>query len=153
MFRAILSFIIRSIYTVVTASGFIHVCRCRLTTTHVNKLKAVTTFRVCGSVHLQIFNKTTDQMHSLIFFALSRRHRSTCFGHCCAHQQEPPPTAVAASGYRVIAGLDVLQAVLEARPTRQSHGNQRLQRQLEGAPDDVHNSALNMLSGVYTTKQ
>jgi hypothetical protein len=87
--------------------------------------------------------------------------------------------AFAASGYRVNAGLDVLQAVvgllvrlqcvlappthtvtslvnqpqLEARPTRQSHGNQRLQRQLEGAPDDGHNSAGNMLSGVYATKQ
>jgi hypothetical protein len=45
--------------------------------------------------------------------------------------------------------LDVLQAVvgllvnrpqLEARLTRQSYGNQRLQRQLEGAPDDGHTS-------------
>jgi hypothetical protein len=42
---------------------------------------------------------------------------------------------------------------LEARPTRQSYGNQRLQRQLEGAPDDGHNSARNMLSGIYATKQ
>jgi hypothetical protein len=49
---------------------------------------------------------------NLIFIALSRRHRSTCFGHCCAHHQEPPPTAFAASGYRMIAGLDVLQAVV-----------------------------------------
>jgi hypothetical protein len=32
-------------------------------------------------------------------------------------------------------------------------GNQRLQRQLEGAPDDGHNSAQNMLSAVYVTKQ
>jgi hypothetical protein len=32
-------------------------------------------------------------------------------------------------------------------------GNQRLQRQLEGAPDDGHNSARNMLSGVYATKE
>jgi hypothetical protein len=64
----------------------------------------------------------------------------------------------------MIAGLDLLQAVvgllvsrpqLEARPTRQSYGKQRLQRQLEGggAPDDGHNSAQNMLSGVYATKQ
>jgi hypothetical protein len=37
--------------------------------------------------------------------------------------------------------------------TRQSYGNQRLQRQLEGAPDVGHNSARNMLSGVYATKQ
>jgi hypothetical protein len=45
---------------------------------------------------------------NLIFIALSRRHRSTCFGHCCAHHhQEPPPSAFAASDYRKIAGLDV----------------------------------------------
>jgi hypothetical protein len=49
---------------------------------------------------------------NLIFIALSRRHRSACFGHCCAHHQEPPPTAFAASGYHIIAGLDVLQAVV-----------------------------------------
>jgi hypothetical protein len=49
---------------------------------------------------------------NLIFIALSRRHRSTCFGHYCAHHQEPPPTAFAASGYRMIAGLDVFQAVV-----------------------------------------
>jgi hypothetical protein len=56
-----------------------------------------------------------------------------------------PPTAFAATGYRMIAGLDV-------RPTRQSYGKQWLQRQLDGAPDDGHNSARNMLSGVYATK-
>jgi hypothetical protein len=62
----------------------------------------------------------------------------------------------------MIAGLDLPQAVvgllvnrqqLDARPTRQSYGNQRLQRQLEGAPDDGHNSARNMLNGVHATKQ
>jgi hypothetical protein len=42
---------------------------------------------------------------------------------------------------------------LETRPTWQSYGNQRLQRQLEGAPDDGNNSARNILSGVYATKQ
>jgi hypothetical protein len=36
-----------------------------------------------------------------IFIALSRRHRSTCFGHSCAHHQEPPQTAFLASGYRI----------------------------------------------------
>jgi hypothetical protein len=69
----------------------------------------------CGSVHLQLLNKTTNQMHNqyTIFIALSRIHRSsTCFGHCCAHHQEPPPTAHAASGYRMIAGLDVLRAMV-----------------------------------------
>jgi hypothetical protein len=78
---------------------------------------------------------------NLKFIALSRRHRSTCFGYYCAPHQEPPPTAFAAAGYSMIAGLDVLQAVvgllvnqtqLEARLTRQSYGNQWLQRQLEG---------------------
>jgi hypothetical protein len=116
---------------------------------------------------------------NLIFIVLSRRHRSICFGHCCAHHQEPPPTVFAASGYCMIAGLDVFQTVvgllvrlqcvlaepthtvtslvnqpqLETRPTRQSYSNHRLQRQLEGAPDDGHNSARNMLSDVYATKQ
>jgi hypothetical protein len=75
------------------------------------------------------------QQSIVTFIALSCRYRSTCFGHCCAHHQEPPPTAFAASCYRMIAGLDVFQAVaglLVNRPTRQSYGNQRLQRQLEG---------------------
>jgi hypothetical protein len=49
---------------------------------------------------------------NFIFIVLSRRHSSTCFGHCCAHHQEPPPIAFAASGYRMIAGLDVLQSVV-----------------------------------------
>jgi hypothetical protein len=62
----------------------------------------------------------------------------------------------------MIAGLDVFHTVVrllvngpqyETRPTRQSYGNQRLQRQLEGAPNDGHNSARNMLSGIYATKQ
>jgi hypothetical protein len=42
---------------------------------------------------------------------------------------------------------------LEARPNRQSYGNQRLHEQLEKAPDDGQNSARNMLSGVCATKQ
>jgi hypothetical protein len=40
---------------------------------------------------------------NLKFIVLSRIHHSTCFGHCCSHHQEPPPTAFAASGYRMIA--------------------------------------------------
>jgi hypothetical protein len=28
--------------------------------------------------------------------------RSTCFGHCCVHHQEPSTTSHAASGYHVI---------------------------------------------------
>jgi hypothetical protein len=49
---------------------------------------------------------------NLIFIALSRRHRSTCFGQRCAHHQEPPSAAFAASGYHLIAGLDVFQAMV-----------------------------------------
>jgi hypothetical protein len=41
---------------------------------------------------------------------------------------------------------------LEASPTRKSYDHQRLHGQLEKAPDDGHNSARNMLSGVYATK-
>jgi len=37
MFRAIL---IRNIYTVVRVTGFIHVCRCQLKTTQVNKTRS-----------------------------------------------------------------------------------------------------------------
>jgi hypothetical protein len=41
MFRAILLLIIRSIYSVITASGFIHVCQCWLQpTTHMNKTRS-----------------------------------------------------------------------------------------------------------------
>jgi hypothetical protein len=42
-----------------------------------------------------------------------------------------------------VVGLLVNRPQLEARPVRQR----------EGAPDDGHNSARNMLSGVYATKQ
>jgi hypothetical protein len=57
------------------------------------------------------------------------------------------------SGAPSNSSLLVNRPQLEARPTRQSYGNQWLQRQLEGAPDDGHNSARNMLSGIYATKQ
>jgi hypothetical protein len=49
---------------------------------------------------------------NLIFIALSRRRRSTCFGHHCAYHQEPPQTAFAAPGFRMIAGVDVFPAVV-----------------------------------------
>jgi hypothetical protein len=35
-------------------------------------------------------------IRSPLQLSLSRRHRSTCFGHCCAHHQEPPSTAFVA---------------------------------------------------------
>jgi hypothetical protein len=84
------------------------------------------------------------------FIALSRRSCSTCFGHYYAHHQEHLQTAVAASGFRVNAEVDVFPAVVGFQ---HSHGNQRLQRQFEVASDDGHNSARNMLSSVYATKQ
>jgi hypothetical protein len=71
-------------------------------------------FRVCGSVHLQTFNKTSNQMQQSIvkFIALSRRCCITCFGHYYAHHQEPPQTAFAASGFRVNAEVDMLPGVV-----------------------------------------
>jgi hypothetical protein len=54
------------------------------------------------------------------------------------------------SVFQAVVGLLVTRPQLEARPTRQSYGNQRLRRQLEGAPDDGHNSARNMLSDLYS---
>jgi hypothetical protein len=63
----------------------------------------------------------------------------------CAANIEAPPT-------HTVTSL-VNRTQLEARPTRQSYGNQWLQRHLEGAPDDGRNSARNMLSGVYAIKQ
>jgi uncharacterized membrane protein affecting hemolysin expression len=54
---------------------------------------------------------------------------------------------------QTVVGLLVNRPQFKTRPTRQSYSNQRLQRQLEGAPDDEHSSARNMLSGVYATKQ
>jgi hypothetical protein len=42
---------------------------------------------------------------------------------------------------------------LETRPPPHSHGSRRLRLQFETAPDDGHDSARNMLSDVYVTKQ
>jgi hypothetical protein len=90
------------------------------------------------------------------FIASSPRRYSTCFGNFYAHHQEPFQTAVAASGFRMNAVVDVFPAVvgwkrLETRPPPHSYENQRLQRQFEEAPDDGHNSARNILSSVYAT--
>jgi hypothetical protein len=54
---------------------------------------------------------------------------------------------------QAVVGLLVNRPQLEALPPRQSYGNQWLQSQLNGVPDDGHNSARNMLGGVYATKQ
>jgi hypothetical protein len=72
------------------------------------------------------------------FIAYSHRRCSTCFGYHYAHHQELFQTAVADSGFHLNAEVDVFPAVVV---------------QFEGAPDDGHNGARNMLSGVYATKQ
>jgi hypothetical protein len=38
--------------------------------------------------------------------------RSTCFGHSCAHDQEPPTSAHTASGHRVSLGWLYLPALV-----------------------------------------
>jgi len=40
MFRALLSLIIRNFLTVITASGFTHVCRCWTATTNASKTRS-----------------------------------------------------------------------------------------------------------------
>jgi hypothetical protein len=42
---------------------------------------------------------------------------------------------------------------VSTRPPPHSHGNRRLRLQFERAPDDGHDGARNMLSGIYVTKQ
>jgi hypothetical protein len=121
-------------------------------------------------------NKTFNQMQQSIvtFIVSSHRRRSTCFVHHRAHHQELFQTKFAASGCRVNEEVVVFPAVvrlllrrqcehtlspltngsrLETRPPPYSHGNRRLQLQFERAPDDGHDGARNMLSGVYVTKQ
>jgi hypothetical protein len=63
-----------------------------------------------------------------------------------SHHQEHFWTAVAASGFRIKAEVDVFPAVVCLLV-----GRQRLQ--FNSAPDDGQNVARNMLSSVYTTKQ
>jgi hypothetical protein len=82
-----------------TAYKFIHVC-----------LHAIHVYKIEGQDKMRIVQHRCTI--NLKFIALSRIHRSACFGHCCAHHQEPTPTTFAATGYRMIAGLDVLQAVV-----------------------------------------
>jgi hypothetical protein len=70
-----------------------------------------------GFVVLCIFNiqiKTPNKTQQLIikFIALSHRRRSTCFRHYYAHHQESFQTAVAATGFRMNAEVDVFPAVV-----------------------------------------
>jgi hypothetical protein len=59
-------------------------------------------------------NKTPNQMQQPVvkFIALSHKRCSTCFGHHYAHYQELFQTAVAASGFRLNAEVDVFPAVV-----------------------------------------
>jgi hypothetical protein len=59
-------------------------------------------------------NKTPNQLQQSIikFIAYSHRRRSTCFRHYYVHHQEPFQTAVAASGFRMTAEVDVFSAVV-----------------------------------------
>jgi hypothetical protein len=52
------------------------------------------------------------QQSNVIFFALSHLRCSTFFGHYHAHHQEPFQTAVAASGFRMNAELEVFPVVV-----------------------------------------
>jgi hypothetical protein len=73
----------------------------------------------------------------------------------------PSSGAFAATGYRIIAGLDVLRAAAGLQTDRSlkhvqpgSHTvTSGCKGSWRGAPVDGHNSARNMLSGVYATKQ
>jgi hypothetical protein len=57
-------------------------------------------------------NKTPNPVQQSIvkFIVLSRRRCSTCFGHYHAHHQKPFQTAIAVSGFRVNAEVDVFPA-------------------------------------------
>jgi hypothetical protein len=92
------------------------------------RLHSSSRIKVCSITH------PTRCKVNLIFIALSHRHLSTYFRECCANHQEPPSIAFAATGYCMIARLDVLQAVVGllvrlqcvlAPPTRGCKGNRR----------------------------
>jgi hypothetical protein len=57
-------------------------------------------------------NKTPNQMHQSIVkcIAVSHRRCSTCFGHYYVHHQVLFQNAVAASGFRMNAEVDVFPA-------------------------------------------
>jgi hypothetical protein len=77
------------------------------------------------SVHLQIFKQNNQpDAHSVVtsFIVLSCKRCSTCFGQHFAHDQEHFLTAVAASGFRVKAKVDVFPAsLLTSRPRLETH--------------------------------
>jgi hypothetical protein len=52
------------------------------------------------------------QQSMVKFTALSHRQYSKCIGHYYAHHQEHFQTAVAASGFRINAEMDVFPAVV-----------------------------------------
>jgi hypothetical protein len=82
--------------------------------------------------------------------------RSTCFGHSCAHHQEPPNSAHTASNHHVSLGWLYLPALvchyccfrdrpkLEYTSNPTTRGDWRLYVQNWEAPDDGRKSARNM---------
>jgi hypothetical protein len=88
-------------------------------------------------------NKTSNQMQQSIvkLIVLSYRRWSTCFGHYCAHHQEPvklplqPLVSVWMRRWTCFQPWSVWltnRPRLETRPPPHSYGNQRLQRQFGG---------------------
>jgi hypothetical protein len=118
-------------------------------------------------------NKTTDQMHNQfiiycfvaytplnMFRALlcpSSRAPSNCL---CSHwlpyecrNGRGSSCGRFTTNPKIYTILLTNRPRLEPRPPPHSHGNRRLRLQFERIPDDGHDGARNMLSGVYVTKQ
>jgi hypothetical protein len=90
--------------------------------------------------------------HSVVkFITYLRRRCSTRFGCHYAHHQGLSQTAVAASGFRTNAEVDVFPR-LETHPPGHLYGNRRLRLQFVRTPDDGRNDARNMLNSVYVNK-
>jgi hypothetical protein len=61
-----------------------------------------------------LLRETVELQKSVVKFFIAYSHRRclTCFGHHYAHHQELSQTAVAASGFRLIAEVNVFPAVV-----------------------------------------
>jgi hypothetical protein len=100
--------------------------------------------------------KTSNQMQQPIVIFVTQSHRccSTCFRHNCAHHVVGllvGRQCVLAEPTHTVSPLSN-RPRLETRPPPHSYGNWRLWQQFERAPDDGHNNARNMLSGICVTK-
>jgi hypothetical protein len=74
-------------------------------------------FQICVSVHLQTTilykTRTICTINLKVFKMYLFVHCSTCFGHNCAHHQEPSITAHAVSGHRVVLGRMFIPALFD----------------------------------------